>query len=341
MARDADEVRDGGILRDKYGRPEYIVTAKHAAPATSDTLEAGTLIDADGRPQIVLLNANGTVFTSSVGGGSDTLIPQPIGPNGSVLGVVGGTLGYITLGVVTLNNGDVTTAKIADGAVTTVKIGDGQVTAAKVAPDVATQQDLTDAVDGLSVDIDAIDTRVSSLETTVPAHTQAISTITGLQAALDTLTTSVSTETTNRTAADSSLNTRVTALEAGGGGGGAAPLPGKLAPANFNLGTLAAGSTTVVPFTSDVYDAEIRLTAGGAGTIINLTNVPATARISIRAIAALATSTLIIQQDGSVTTVLWESRTPYVMTPTAGAIDRIAGVKAATNLELGFAKNFG
>src|SRR6266576_4443015 len=63
MARDAFETDVGGELRDRYGRPEYVLTPKHAALVPTDTTRGYQPTDGDGRLQIPIQDANGNDLT--------------------------------------------------------------------------------------------------------------------------------------------------------------------------------------------------------------------------------------------------------------------------------------
>lgn len=54
MSRDGREEIDGGILRDAQGRRQMVARGKHQAMASTDVPSGGTVLDGDGREQIVL-----------------------------------------------------------------------------------------------------------------------------------------------------------------------------------------------------------------------------------------------------------------------------------------------
>lgn len=108
---------------------------------------------------------------------------------------------------------------------------------------------------------------------------------------------------------------------------------GRLAPRDVNLGSVA--TTQNVDFSSLDYDVRIRLTLGAASITLNLQNVPALAQVSIRATQdATGGRALVIQQDASTSTIKWDGGVAHAMTSAANATDRIAGEKAATNIEM-------
>jgi hypothetical protein len=59
MAIDAFEYGVGGLLHDRYGRPEFQVVTKHQTPAAADTLRGYEATDADGRRQVVMVDSTG------------------------------------------------------------------------------------------------------------------------------------------------------------------------------------------------------------------------------------------------------------------------------------------
>lgn len=109
---------------------------------------------------------------------------------------------------------------------------------------------------------------------------------------------------------------------------------GRAAPRDANLG--AVGGAQAVDFGGVDYDVCIRLTLT-ANVTLNLQNVPALARVSIRCQQATTGGpfTLTLTQDGSATTIRWDAGVAHDMSTATAAIDRIAGEKAATNIELG------
>jgi hypothetical protein len=60
MAVDPQEAKDGGVLRDRYGRRQMVAVDKHATPAGTDIPAPDGMQDADGRDQVVLLSPDGT-----------------------------------------------------------------------------------------------------------------------------------------------------------------------------------------------------------------------------------------------------------------------------------------
>lgn len=65
MSLDQFEQLFGAEVRDRYGRPEYILVPKHFAPGVGDAQRVYDPTDGDGRPQICLLKADGTDFAYS------------------------------------------------------------------------------------------------------------------------------------------------------------------------------------------------------------------------------------------------------------------------------------
>jgi hypothetical protein len=66
VARIASEKIGGGILRDAYGRREIVLVDRDAALAGTDVPAAGTVVDADGREQIVVASTStATAFRSA------------------------------------------------------------------------------------------------------------------------------------------------------------------------------------------------------------------------------------------------------------------------------------
>lgn len=59
MTIDPQEAKDGGILRDAYGRPQSVIVDKHATPASTDIPRPDGYQDVDGREQIILLTPSG------------------------------------------------------------------------------------------------------------------------------------------------------------------------------------------------------------------------------------------------------------------------------------------
>src|SRR6266446_121359 len=70
MTKDNFEFIDGGFLRDKFGRKELLARTKHQSLNPGDALVSGTVIDSDGREQVV--------FVDGPAG-----IPGPQGPPGA------------------------------------------------------------------------------------------------------------------------------------------------------------------------------------------------------------------------------------------------------------------
>lgn len=104
-------------------------------------------------------------------------------------------------------------------------------------------------------------------------------------------------------------------------------------PFDANLGSVSG--TQVIDFANELLDVRVRLTLAG-NVVLNLTNVPPLAVVSIRCQQASTGGpfTLTIQQSGATTAVKWDGGVVHVMSTTAGAVDVVAGQKAATNIDL-------
>lgn len=66
MARDQYEYDVGGEIRDRYGRPETVLVPKHTTPLSTDTIRAYQPADADGRPHVVMQDANGNDLATTM-----------------------------------------------------------------------------------------------------------------------------------------------------------------------------------------------------------------------------------------------------------------------------------
>lgn len=64
MTIDANEAKDGGVLRDQYGRPQMIAVEKHAAPSVTAIPAPNGYQDADGREQVVITLPSGASLPS-------------------------------------------------------------------------------------------------------------------------------------------------------------------------------------------------------------------------------------------------------------------------------------
>lgn len=61
MAKDNLEYEEGGQLRDRFGRKQYIVATKHQSLGVGEFLAGGTAYDSDKREQVVFTNLNGVM----------------------------------------------------------------------------------------------------------------------------------------------------------------------------------------------------------------------------------------------------------------------------------------
>jgi hypothetical protein len=75
---DAQEARGGGLLRDRYGRRELVIVEKHRALRSTDTPSAGTVMDRDGREQVVLLGGLGEVHDVKAHGAVGSGVSGPV-----------------------------------------------------------------------------------------------------------------------------------------------------------------------------------------------------------------------------------------------------------------------
>ena len=109
---------------------------------------------------------------------------------------------------------------------------------------------------------------------------------------------------------------------------------GRAAPRDVNLGAVAGAQS--VNFSGADYDVCIRLTLT-ANVTLDLQNVPVLGRVSIRVQQATTGGpfTFALTQDGSATTIRWDGGAPHTMSTATSAVDRIAGEKASTTIELG------
>lgn len=84
MSRGPDEFIGAGVLRDRYGRRQLVVSLKGTPPSAAESQAGGTVTDADGREEVVLSNPDGSPFAGPGGvGPAGATGPQgPTGPTG-------------------------------------------------------------------------------------------------------------------------------------------------------------------------------------------------------------------------------------------------------------------
>ena len=73
MTTDPQESKDGGVLRDLYGRPQMIAVVKHETPALNDQPVPDGYKDADGRDQVVITTREGGNILDLIAGTGDTV----------------------------------------------------------------------------------------------------------------------------------------------------------------------------------------------------------------------------------------------------------------------------
>lgn len=86
MALTPDDFLKGGFLTDRYGRRQVIPVTKNEAPLTSDLVQGDTIIDADGREQIALVDRDGDALdlSGAGGGGGGSGVTEVNGEDGIV-----------------------------------------------------------------------------------------------------------------------------------------------------------------------------------------------------------------------------------------------------------------